>query len=66
MRFSPSPWQLMALDAVAGTGGVTAAMLLRFLDEGSLPATYALRLMPWLLVAAVIQIGIGEVMNRLR
>jgi FlaA1/EpsC-like NDP-sugar epimerase len=56
----------MALDAVAGTGGVTLAMLLRFIDEGSVPATYAQRLLPWLLLAAAIQIGVGEVMNRLR
>ena len=66
MRFSPSPWQLLALDAVAGAGGVTLAMLLRFIDEGSLPATYAQRLVPWLVLAAAIQIGVGEVMNRLR
>lgn len=66
MRFSPSPRQLMVLDAVAGAGGVTAAMLLRFIDEGSVPATYAIRLLPWLVVAAAIQIGTGEVMNRLR
>jgi FlaA1/EpsC-like NDP-sugar epimerase len=66
MRFSPSPWQLMALDAVAGAGGVTLAMLLRFIDEGSVPATYAQRLVPWLVLAVAIQIGVGEVMNRLR
>jgi FlaA1/EpsC-like NDP-sugar epimerase len=66
MRFSPSPWQLSALDAVAGAGGITLAMVLRFVDEGSVPATYAQRLLPWLVVAAVLQIGIGEVMNRLR
>jgi FlaA1/EpsC-like NDP-sugar epimerase len=66
MRFSPSPWALMALDAVAGAGGVFLAMLLRFVDEGSVPATYAVRLLPWLVLAAVIQIGVGEVMNRLR
>jgi len=66
MRFSPSPWQLMALDAVAGAGGVAVAMLLRFIDEGSVPATYAQRLLPWLVLAAAIQIGVGELMNRLR
>jgi FlaA1/EpsC-like NDP-sugar epimerase len=66
MRFSPSPWQLIALDAVAGAGGVTLAMLLRFIDEGSVPATYVERLLPWLVLAAAIQIGVGEVMNRLR
>jgi FlaA1/EpsC-like NDP-sugar epimerase len=56
----------MALDAVAGAAGVSLAMLLRFVDEGSVPATYAQRLLPWLLLAAVIQVGVGEVMNRLR
>jgi len=66
MRFSPSPWQLLALDAVAGAGGVTLAMLLRFIDEGSVPTTYTQRLLPWLVLAAAIQIGVGEAMNRLR
>jgi len=66
MRFSPAPWQLMALDAVAGAGGVALAMALRFIDEGSVPATYAQRLLPWLVLGAVIQIGVGEGMNRLR
>ncbi len=56
----------MLLDGVAGAGGVAVAMLLRFMDEGSVPATYALRLMPWLVFAAAIQVGVGETMNRLR
>ncbi|MGI9148951.1 MAG: polysaccharide biosynthesis protein [Chloroflexota bacterium] len=66
MRFSPSPWQLIALDATAGAGGLTVSMLLRFIDEGSIPETYVLRLLPWLVLAAGVQIGIGDVMNRLR
>ncbi|HLZ28914.1 MAG TPA: polysaccharide biosynthesis protein [Chloroflexota bacterium] len=66
LRFSPSPWQLLLLDAVAGAVGIALAMLLRFIDEGSVPATYAQRLLPWLVLAAAIQIGVGEVMNRLR
>jgi FlaA1/EpsC-like NDP-sugar epimerase len=66
LKFSPSGWQLMALDAVAGAAGVTLAMLLRFVDEGSVPATYTQRLLPWLIVAAALQIAVGEVMNRLR
>jgi hypothetical protein len=66
MRFSPSPWQLMALDAVAGAGGLAVAMGLRFIDEGSVPATYAQRLLPWVVLGAAIQIGVGEMMNRLR
>src|SRR5215831_17039393 len=41
-------------------------MLLRFLDEGSVPATYAQRLVPWFFIAAIIQVVAGEVMTRLR
>ena len=66
IRFSPSPWQLVALDAFAGAAAVTLATLLRFLDEGSVPSTYAQRLLPWLLIAAVVQMVSGEVMTRLR
>ncbi len=66
IRFSPSPWQLVALDAIVGAAAFGLAMLLRFLDEGAIPATYAQRLAPWLFVAALIQIGAGELMNRLR
>ncbi len=60
------PWQLLTLDAVAGAAAIALAMLLRFLDEGSIPATYAQRLVPWLFAAAAIQVGVGELMNRLR
>jgi O-antigen biosynthesis protein WbqV len=56
----------MALDALAGALAVTLATLLRFLDEGSIPSTYAQRLLPWLVIAAVVQIGAGELMTRLR
>ena len=56
----------MALDAVAGAAGIALAMLLRFIDEGNVPATYLQRLWPWLLAAAMLQIAVGEVMNRLR
>jgi FlaA1/EpsC-like NDP-sugar epimerase len=56
----------MALDALAGALAVTLATLLRFLDEGSVPSTYAQRLLPWLVIAAVVQVGAGEVMTRLR
>jgi FlaA1/EpsC-like NDP-sugar epimerase len=66
LRFSPSAWQSIGLDAVAGALGIGLAMLLRFVDEGSIPATYVQRLLPWLVLAALIQIGAGEVMNRLR
>src|SRR5205807_3069653 len=60
LRFSPSGWQLMALDAIAGAAGLALAMLLRFVDEGSVPATYLQRLWPWLAAAAVLQIAVGE------
>ncbi|MBV9598212.1 MAG: polysaccharide biosynthesis protein [Chloroflexi bacterium] len=66
LRFSPSPWQVAALDAFAGAASITVALLLRFLDEGSVPATYAQRLVPWLLIAAATQVVAGEVMTRLR
>jgi FlaA1/EpsC-like NDP-sugar epimerase len=66
LRFSPSGWQLVALDAAAGMAAVMLTMLLRFVDEGSVPATYAQRLGPWVAIAAVIQVLVGEVMNRLR
>jgi FlaA1/EpsC-like NDP-sugar epimerase len=66
LRFSPSAWQLAALDACAGAASITLAMLLRFLDEGSVPATYAERLLPWFFIAAAIQVVAGEVMTRLR
>jgi nucleoside-diphosphate-sugar epimerase len=66
IRFSPSPWQLQGLDAVAGAVAVTLATLLRFLDEGAVPPTYAERLLPWLVIAAVVQVLAGELMTRLR
>jgi FlaA1/EpsC-like NDP-sugar epimerase len=65
LRFSPTPWQLLALDAVAGAVAVTLAMLLRFMDEG-VPGTYAQRLLPWQFLAAAVQVLVGEAMNRLR
>jgi FlaA1/EpsC-like NDP-sugar epimerase len=66
LRFSPAPWQLTALDALAGGAAVSLAMVLRFVDEGSVPATYAQRLVPWIVLAAVLEIGVGELMTRLR
>ncbi len=66
LRFSPSPWQLAALDAFAGAASITLATLLRFLDEGSVPATYAQRLVPWIFIAAAVQVVAGEIMTRLR
>ena len=66
LRFSPTPWQLMALDAIAGAAGLTLAMLLRFVDEGSIPTVYAQRLLPWLFIAMALQLAVGELMTRLR
>ncbi len=66
LRFSPLAWQLAGLDAVAGAAGLTLAMFLRFVDEGSIPVTYAERLLPWLAIAALIQVAAGEIMTRLR
>jgi FlaA1/EpsC-like NDP-sugar epimerase len=65
LRFSPSAWQLLALDAAIGAAAYGLATWLRFLDEG-VPPTYAQRLVPWLIVGAVVQFGVGELMNRLR
>ena len=66
LRFNPSPWQLAGLDALAGATGVILAMLLRFVDEGAVPTVYAQRLLPWVVIGALVQIGTGEVMTRLR
>jgi O-antigen biosynthesis protein WbqV len=55
----------MALDAAVGAAAYAVAMWLRFLDEG-VPATYAQRLLPWLLVGALVQVGVGQLMSRLR
>src|SRR5262245_6145675 len=65
LRISPTPGQLLSFDAAAGAVGYLLAMLLRFVDEG-VPSTYAQRLLPWLIVGAVVQIAVGELMNRLR
>src|SRR5579864_7031934 len=66
LRFSPSARQLMALDGIAGGLAVIFAMLLRFVDEGSVPVTYGQRLGIWVVLAAVVQVVAGEVMTRLR
>jgi FlaA1/EpsC-like NDP-sugar epimerase len=66
IRFSPTAWQLVALDALVGVVAYALATGLRFLDEGSVPDTYLQRLVPWLIGAAVLQVGVGELMTRLR
>ncbi|MDQ3810356.1 MAG: polysaccharide biosynthesis protein [Chloroflexota bacterium] len=65
VRFSPSAWQVVALDAAVGALAYALVTWLRFLDEG-VPATYAQRLLPWLVIGALTQVGAGELMNRLR
>lgn len=54
------------LDVVAAFGAYSLAMLLRFADEGAIPASYAARLAPWLVVASVVNLAVGEGMSRLR
>lgn len=66
LRFSPSGWQVLALDGLCGAVAMAVTMQLRFIDEGGIPATYAARLVPWVGIAAVLQILSGELMNRLR
>src|SRR5437868_14074863 len=66
LRLSPSAWQVLALDAAFGAAAIGLAMLLRFVDEGSIPATYTQRLVPWLFAAAAVQVAAGELINRLR
>ncbi|HEY0583200.1 MAG TPA: polysaccharide biosynthesis protein, partial [Chloroflexota bacterium] len=66
LRFSPSGWQLLGLDALGGLVAMVLAMQLRFMDEGGIPPSYAQRLVPWVVLGAVLQVIVGEVMNRLR
>jgi FlaA1/EpsC-like NDP-sugar epimerase len=66
MRFSPSAWQLMMLDGLVGAVAFSLGLLLRFVDEPSVPPTYAQRALPWAIAAGIVQIGTGEVMNRLQ
>jgi FlaA1/EpsC-like NDP-sugar epimerase len=56
----------MALDGLLGASAYALAMLLRFLDESSVPTTYAVRLVPWCVFGAVLQVAVGELMSRLR
>ena len=66
LRFSPSNWQLVLLDGALGAVAYTLAMLARFIDEGAVPPTYAVRTLGWLLPAAVLHVGVGEAMSWLR
>jgi FlaA1/EpsC-like NDP-sugar epimerase len=54
------------LDGLLGAVAYSLAMVLRFADEGAVPATYALRAAGWAVPAALVHVGAGEVMSRLR
>ncbi|MBV9358407.1 MAG: polysaccharide biosynthesis protein [Chloroflexi bacterium] len=62
----PRGWRLVAAQGTVGAAAYALAMALRFVDEGSIPTTYALRLIPWALVGAVQAIGAGALAARLR
>ncbi len=64
-RFAPGPWQLVALEAVVGAAAYSLAMVLRFVDEGAIPETYALRVIPWAVAAAVLTVAGGELAGQL-
>jgi hypothetical protein len=66
VRWYPSPWQALVLDGVLGALAYTLAMVVRFVPEEAVPQTYAVRAVAWAVPAAVLQIGVGEVMTRLR
>jgi FlaA1/EpsC-like NDP-sugar epimerase len=66
LRWYPSPWQVVLLDGALGALAYSLAMFVRFVPEESVPQTYAVRAIAWALPAALLQIGVGEVMTRLR
>ncbi len=65
-RFAPNRWQLAGLEALLAASAYTLAMLLRFVDEGSVPPTYGARIVPWALLAAAIHASAGAFSGRLR
>src|SRR5919206_935820 len=65
-RWYPSPRQVLVLDAVLGALAYGLAMVVRFVPEEAVPQTYAVRAVAWAVPAAVLQVGVGEVMTRLR
>lgn len=65
-RFHASGWQIVALEAVAAVAAYSLAMLLRFADEGTVPATYAVRTAPWAVLAALLHVGCGQLAQWLR
>jgi FlaA1/EpsC-like NDP-sugar epimerase len=57
---------LVAAQGAVGAAAYALAMALRFVDEGSIPTTYALRLVPWAVVGAAQAIAVGALAARLR
>jgi FlaA1/EpsC-like NDP-sugar epimerase len=64
--FAPRGWQLVAAQGAVGAAAYALAMALRFVDEGAIPTTYALRIVPWALVGAAQAIAVGALAARLR
>lgn len=64
-RVATAP-RLALLDAAAGALALVVAMQLRFLDEGGVPPSYASRILPWVGVGVVLQVGLGILVDRLR
>ncbi len=65
-RFTPSPRQVVVFEALAAAIAYSVAMLLRFVDEPGVPETYAVRTLPWAVLAAGIHVLTGRVAGRLR
>ncbi len=59
-RFIPAPWQVVVLEALAAAAAYTLTLVLRFADEGTVPAAYAVRALPWAVLAAAVHIGAGQ------
>jgi nucleoside-diphosphate-sugar epimerase len=66
LRWFPSPWQVLVLDGLLGALAYTLAMIARFVPEEAVPQTYAVRAVLWAAPAALLQVGVGEVMSCLR
>ena len=66
LRWYPSPWQVVLLDAALGALAYSLAMLVRFMPEEAVPQTYAVRAIGWAVPAAFLQMAVGELMTRLR
>lgn len=53
-------------DAAIAAVVYSVVLLLRFADEGSVPSTYAARLVPWAILAAVIHVLVGIAIDHWR